>query len=72
MSEECRDTKIMQPEIHLGKCEGAGDCADVCPYHVFEIRKATELERTDQIICARPQKGFCDQARPMPLMRVLR
>ncbi|MDB5284358.1 MAG: 4Fe-4S ferredoxin [Bacteroidota bacterium] len=36
----------MQPVIHLGKCEGAGDCQEVCPYNVFEIRKATEEERT--------------------------
>ena len=47
MNEDCREAKIMMPEIHLGKCEGAGDCADVCPYYVFEIRKATEVERAD-------------------------
>ena len=45
MNEECRDAKIMQPQIHLGKCEG--ERAEVCPYHVFEIRKATETERAD-------------------------
>ena len=42
---DCREPKIMQPLINLGKCEGAGDCAEVCPYDVFEIRKANEAER---------------------------
>ena len=42
---ECRESKIMVPLINLGKCEGAADCAEVCPYDVFEIRKATETER---------------------------
>ncbi len=42
---DCREPQIMKPLIHLGKCEGAGDCADVCPYDVFEIRKATDAER---------------------------
>ena len=46
--DECRDPQIMKPEIHLGKCEGAGDCVEVCPYKdVFEIRRATEQERAD-------------------------
>ena len=44
---DCREAEIMKPLIHLGKCEGAGDCAEVCPYDVFEIRKATEAERAD-------------------------
>ena len=43
--EDCRDAGIMKPLIKLGKCEGAGDCAEVCPYDVFEIRVATETER---------------------------
>jgi len=47
MSDDCREAKIMMPQIHLGKCEGAGDCAEVCPYNVFEIRKATAEERAD-------------------------
>jgi NAD-dependent dihydropyrimidine dehydrogenase PreA subunit len=42
---ECRDAEIMMPQINLGKCEGKADCFDVCPYHVFEIRKATTEER---------------------------
>ena len=42
---DCREPEIMKPVINLGKCEGAGDCAHVCPYDVFEIRVATEKER---------------------------
>ena len=30
--------------IATDRCEGAGDCADVCPYDVFEIRKLTPAE----------------------------
>jgi 4Fe-4S ferredoxin len=44
-NKDCREPELMQPIIHLGKCEGAGDCAEVCPYDVFEIRKASEAER---------------------------
>jgi len=42
---DCREPEIMKPLINLGKCEGAGDCADVCPYDVFEIRVASPGER---------------------------
>jgi len=42
----CRQAQIMMPVINLGKCEGAADCALVCPYNVFEIRIATEEERS--------------------------
>ena len=42
---DCREAQIMKPVINLGKCEGAGDCAEVCPYDVFEIRIASEEER---------------------------
>ena len=36
--------KVVAPVIDALKCEGAGDCADVCPYDVFEIRKLTKAE----------------------------
>ena len=29
------------PVISSHKCEGAGDCAAVCPHDVFELRKLT-------------------------------
>ncbi len=37
---DCKEAKIVMPIIHFGKCEGKRDCLEVCPYDVFEIRKA--------------------------------
>jgi len=34
----------LAPVISSHKCEGAGDCAAVCPHDVFELRKLTESE----------------------------
>lgn len=36
--------KVVAPVIDALKCQGAGDCANVCPYDVFEIRKLTRAE----------------------------
>jgi 4Fe-4S ferredoxin len=33
------------PLINQNKCEGAGDCLEVCPYNVFEMRKLTKAEK---------------------------
>ena len=42
---ECKQPpKIVAPVIDNFKCEGAGDCAEVCPYDVFELRKLTKPE----------------------------
>ena len=30
---------VIVPVVSLKKCEGKGDCADVCPENVFEIRR---------------------------------
>jgi NAD-dependent dihydropyrimidine dehydrogenase PreA subunit len=27
------------PVIDRGRCEGKADCVDVCPFHVFEVRR---------------------------------
>lgn len=35
---------VVAPVVATHRCEGAGDCADVCPYHVFELRKLTKPE----------------------------
>lgn len=32
------------PVISYTRCEGAGDCAEVCPFDVFELRKLTAEE----------------------------
>jgi NAD-dependent dihydropyrimidine dehydrogenase PreA subunit len=45
VSVECKQLpKVVAPIIDAHKCEGAGDCADVCPCDVFEVRKLTKAE----------------------------
>jgi 4Fe-4S ferredoxin len=35
---------VVAPVIDTLRCEGAGDCEEVCPYDVFELRKLTKAE----------------------------
>ena len=35
---------VVVPVINHHACEGAGDCVDVCPHDVFEIRKLSAGE----------------------------
>ena len=37
--------KRVAPLVNLSGCEGKGDCVEVCPYDVFEIRGLTGEER---------------------------
>lgn len=38
--EECRaEPGKWRPTVDHGRCEGKRDCVDVCPYHVFEVRR---------------------------------
>ena len=30
--------------VDRGKCEGKGDCVEVCPYSVFEVGRLTDAE----------------------------
>ena len=34
----------LRPVIDAHRCEGKADCAEVCPYDVFDIRKLTAAE----------------------------
>ncbi len=44
--ENCKpEPGLLKPVIDRNKCEGKEDCLQVCPYHVFEIRKLTSEER---------------------------
>ncbi len=37
---ECRsDAGEFVPVVDRGKCEGKADCVEVCPFHVFEVRR---------------------------------
>ena len=38
--EECKaEPGVYEPAVDRGRCEGKGDCVDVCPYEVFEVRR---------------------------------
>ncbi|MFM0731780.1 ferredoxin family protein [Paraburkholderia sediminicola] len=34
-----QDAGVIAPIVNFKRCEGKGDCAVVCPEHVFEIRR---------------------------------
>jgi NAD-dependent dihydropyrimidine dehydrogenase PreA subunit len=43
---ECKQPpKVVAPVVDTHRCEGAGDCEEVCPYGVFALRKLTKGER---------------------------
>lgn len=35
---------VIMPIVDLKRCEGKGDCMDVCPENVFDIRRIEELD----------------------------
>ena len=38
--ENCKaNPGLWAPEVDFGRCEGKGECADVCPFNIFEIRR---------------------------------
>ncbi len=38
--EECKaEPGVYEPVVDRSRCEGKGDCVDVCPYDVFEVRR---------------------------------
>jgi len=42
---ECRsDPGEFAPVVDRGKCEGKADCVEVCPFHVFEVRRIDEAD----------------------------
>jgi NAD-dependent dihydropyrimidine dehydrogenase PreA subunit len=41
--ENCRaEPAAFVPVVNRNKCEAKGDCVEVCPYGVFEVRKIEE------------------------------
>jgi NAD-dependent dihydropyrimidine dehydrogenase PreA subunit len=32
------------PIVDRARCEGKADCVDVCPFHVFEVRRMDDAE----------------------------
>ena len=39
-----RDPGTIAPVVNLNRCEGKGECAMVCPEHVFEIRRIDDAD----------------------------
>lgn len=45
--ENCSDDAgFLRPVIDRNRCEAKEDCVEVCPFHVFEIRKLSPEERS--------------------------
>jgi NAD-dependent dihydropyrimidine dehydrogenase PreA subunit len=44
-SAECKEPGRLVPVIDTSRCEAKADCVEVCPYHVFTVRKLTDRER---------------------------
>jgi 4Fe-4S ferredoxin len=43
--DECRaEPGTMVPRIDRDRCEGKGECLDVCPYGVFEVREIDDAD----------------------------
>ena len=42
----CKEPGRLVPVIDTSRCEGKADCVEVCPYHVFTVRKLTGTERS--------------------------
>jgi 4Fe-4S ferredoxin len=42
---ECRaEPGELAPVVDRGKCEGKAECVEVCPFHVFEVRRIDETD----------------------------
>lgn len=44
-STDCKQKPgVIAPVVDLKRCEGKGDCLEVCPENVFEIRRIDEAD----------------------------
>jgi NAD-dependent dihydropyrimidine dehydrogenase PreA subunit len=42
---ECRsEAGAFGPVIDRGRCEGKAECVEVCPFHVFEVRRIDDAD----------------------------
>ncbi len=55
---ECKPAGLLVPRIDRRRCEGKGDCVEVCPYEVFEVRVLDEAERAGLPFFARLTSRF--------------
>jgi NAD-dependent dihydropyrimidine dehydrogenase PreA subunit len=42
---DCKTAGALIPVIDRSRCEAKGDCVDVCPYHVFEVRPLAPADK---------------------------
>ena len=35
---------VLAPQVALGRCEGKGDCAEVCPEDVFRLQRIDDAD----------------------------
>jgi NAD-dependent dihydropyrimidine dehydrogenase PreA subunit len=43
--EKCRaEPGRLVPVVRRSKCEGKGDCVDICPFDVFEVRRIEDAD----------------------------
>lgn len=43
--EDCRaEPGLYRVTVDRDKCEGKADCVEVCPYHVFEVRRIDDTD----------------------------
>lgn len=53
----------MPPVVDLGKCKGAGQCAEVCPVNVIDIVDGkAAVARPDECIDCRACEAACPNA----------
>lgn len=42
---ECKqEAGVFAPVVNRGDCEGKRKCEEVCPYHVFEVRRIDDAD----------------------------
>ena len=57
--DECKQPAgVIRPVIDRTRCEGKDDCARVCPYEVFEVRRLSGGERRALPFMARLKTRF--------------
>jgi 4Fe-4S ferredoxin len=55
---ECKDPGVLVPVVNRNKCEGKNDCVEICPYHVFELRKLADAEKKSLSVVGRIKSFF--------------
>ena len=55
---DCKEAGKLVPVIDRNRCEGKKDCVEVCPYHVFEVRKLDAGERRSLSLPGRLKSFF--------------